>query len=322
MRERPRRLRTNAAMRSLVREHRLHPSQLVLPVFVRDVESPQPISSMPGVVQHSLSSVAEAAREAQTAGVGAIMIFGVPESKDSTGSEACDAQGILSRSIAAVRNAVGPEFPVIADVCLDEFTDHGHCGVLDANGYVDNDKTLEHYANMAIVCAQAGADIVGLSGMMDGQVGYVRDALDAEGLTSVSILAYSAKYASAFYGPFREAVQSQLKGDRKTYQQDFANRKESAREVRLDVAEGADIVMVKPALAYLDVVADTAASVDVPVAAYVVSGEYAMIELAAAAGAISRRPAILEALGSAHRAGATIICTYWATEVAGWLREN
>ncbi len=322
MRERPRRLRTNTAMRSLVREHRLHPSQLVLPVFVRDVESPQPISSMPGVVQHSLSSVAEAAREAQTAGVGAIMIFGVPESKDSTGSEACDAQGILSRSIAAVRNAVGPEFPVIADVCLDEFTDHGHCGVLDANGYVDNDKTLEHYANMAIVCAQAGADIVGLSGMMDGQVGYVRDALDAEGLTSVSILAYSAKYASAFYGPFREAVQSQLKGDRKTYQQDFANRKESAREVRLDVAEGADIVMVKPALAYLDVVADTAASVDVPVAAYVVSGEYAMIELAAAAGAISRRPAILEALGSAHRAGATIICTYWATEVAGWLREN
>ena len=322
MRERPRRLRTNAAMRSLVREHRLHPSQLVLPVFVRDVESPQPISSMPGVVQHSLSSVAEAAREAQTAGVGAIMIFGVPESKDSTGSEAGDAQGILSRSIAAVRNAVGPEFPVIADVCLDEFTDHGHCGVLDANGYVDNDKTLEHYANMAIVCAQAGADIVGLSGMMDGQVGYVRDALDAEGLTSVSILAYSAKYASAFYGPFREAVQSQLKGDRKTYQQDFANRKESAREVRLDVAEGADIVMVKPALAYLDVVADTAASVDVPVAAYVVSGEYAMIELAAAAGAISRRPAILEALGSAHRAGATIICTYWATEVAGWLREN
>jgi porphobilinogen synthase len=309
-------------MRSLVREHRLHSSQLVLPVFVRDVESPQAISSMPGVVQHSLSSVAEAAREAQTAGVGAIMIFGVPESRDSTGSEACDAQGILSRSIAAVRNAVGPEFPVIADVCLDEFTDHGHCGVLDANGYVDNDKTLEHYANMAIVCAQAGADIVGLSGMMDGQVGYVRDALDAQGLTSVSILAYSAKYASAFYGPFREAVQSQLKGDRKTYQQDFANRKESAREVRLDVAEGADIVMVKPALAYLDVVADTAASVDVPVAAYVVSGEYAMIELAAAAGAISRRPAILEALGSVHRAGATIICTYWATEVAGWLREN
>lgn len=321
MRQRPRRLRQSETMRALVREHHVRADQLILPMFVKDIDAPVAISSMPGVVQHSLASLAEAAREAQAAGIAGVMLFGVPDDKDACGTEALSADGILSRGIATVRAAVGPDFIVVADVCLDEFTDHGHCGVLDALGRVDNDATNELYAEMSVAVAAAGANMVGLSGMMDGQVGVVRDALDAEGLTDVVILAYAAKYASAFYGPFRDAVQSSLTGDRKTYQQDPANRRESVREVQLDIEQGADIVMIKPALSYLDIIADTRASVDVPVAAYVVSGELAMIEAAAAAGAIDRQRAIVEVLTSVRRAGADIICTYWAVEVAGWLKS-
>ncbi|MEN9711053.1 MAG: hypothetical protein RL441_1045 [Actinomycetota bacterium] len=321
MNQRPRRLRQSETMRALVREHHVRADQLILPMFVRDIDAPVAISSMPGVVQHSMKSLVTAALEAQAAGIAGVMLFGVPDDKDACGTEALSADGILSRGIAAVRAAVGPDFIVVADVCLDEFTDHGHCGVLDAQGRVDNDATNELYAQMSVAVAAAGANMVGLSGMMDGQVGVVRSTLDASGRTDVVILAYAAKYASAFYGPFRDAVQSSLTGDRKTYQQDPANRRESVREVRLDIEQGADIVMIKPALSYLDVIADTRAAVEVPVAAYVVSGELAMIEAAAAAGAIDRQRAILEVLTSVRRAGADIICTYWAVEVAGWLKS-
>ena len=322
MRERPRRLRQSPTMRALVRETQIQADQLILPMFVRDIAAPSPINSMPGVVQHSLVSLANAAVEAQAAGIGGLMLFGVPDDKDACGTEALSVDGILARGISAVRAAVGPDFVIVADVCLDEFTDHGHCGVLDSQGRVDNDATNQLYGEMAVAVARAGANVVGLSGMMDGQVGVVRDALDHAGFHDVVVLAYAAKYASAFYGPFRDAVQSSLTGDRKTYQQDPANRRESAREVRLDVEQGADIVMIKPALSYLDVVADTRATVDVPVAAYVVSGELAMIEAAAAAGAIDRQRAILEVLTSVKRAGADIICTYWAVEVAAWLKAD
>ena len=249
------------------------------------------------------------------------MVFGVPLAKDAHGTGALDPEGILAQSVRWCVEA-SPQLPVIADLCLDEFTYHGHCGVLDSSGHVYNDATLVQYAAMAGVLADAGAAVLGASGMMDGQIGAVRAALDAVGHTDTALLAYAAKYASAFYGPFREAVQSSLSGDRFTYQQDPANARESVREVALDVAEGADIVMVKPALAYLDVVARTRAAVDLPVAAYVVSGEYAMIEAAAAAGAFDRRRAIEEALTSVRRAGAGIVATYWASEVAGWLREG
>lgn len=320
--ERPRRLRQSAVMRSLVREHHLRADSMILPMFVRDIDEPTPISSMPGVVQHSFASLVTAAREAQALGVAGVMLFGVPAERDEMGTEACQPTGILTRAIRAVREAVGPDFIVCADVCLDEFTSHGHCGILTADGRVDNDATLAHYADMAVVCARAGANMMGLSGMMDGQVDAVREALDEADLEDVVILAYSAKYASAFYGPFREAVQSRLDGDRRTYQQDPANRRESSREVRLDLEQGADIVMVKPALPYLDIIADTRADSDVPVAAYVVSGEYAMIEAAAERGWIDRRAAILETLTSVRRAGADIICTYWAAEVAAWLKEQ
>jgi porphobilinogen synthase len=247
------------------------------------------------------------------------MIFGIPASRDATGTGATDPDGILNVAIADVAREVGDSAVVMADLCLDEFTDHGHCGVLDADGRVDNDATLERYAEMAVAQAAAGVHLVGPSGMMDGQVGAVRAALDAAGHTDVGILAYSAKYASAFFGPFREAVESSLVGDRRTYQQDPANAREALREVRLDVAEGADIVMVKPALGYLDVVRAVADEVDVPVAAYQVSGEYSMVEFAAAAGAIDRRAAIVETLTSIRRAGASIILTYWAIEAASWL---
>jgi len=319
---RPRRLRTTPGMRNLVAETRLHPAELVLPVFVAEgARDPRPIASLPGIVQHSRSSLVDAVQQASDLGVGAVMVFGVPLAKDACGTGALDPDGILAQSVRWCVEA-SPELPVIADLCLDEFTDHGHCGVLDANGRVDNDATLVQYAAMAGVLADAGAAILGASGMMDGQIGAVRSALDSGGHTDTALLAYAAKYASAFYGPFREAVQSSLVGDRFTYQQDPANARESVREVALDVAEGADIVMVKPALAYLDVVARTRAAVDLPVAAYVVSGEYAMIELAAAAGAFDRRRAIEEALTSVRRAGAGIVATYWASEVAGWLREG
>jgi porphobilinogen synthase len=244
------------------------------------------------------------------------MLFGVPDTKDAVGSGACDPDGILNVAIRDVVAEVGSDLPVMADLCLDEFTDHGHCGVLAADGSVDNDATLAVYAEMAVAQAAAGVDLVGPSGMMDGQVGVIRRALDDAGHTSVGILAYSAKYASAFYGPFREAVDSSLQGDRRTYQQDGANVREGVREALLDVAEGADIVMVKPALAYLDVIRAVREAADVPVAAYNISGEYSMLEAAAANGWIDREPAILETLTSIRRAGADVILTYWAAEVA------
>ena len=320
--ERPRRLRQSAGVRRLVAETRLHPANLVLPMFVVEgLAEPRPIASMPGVVQHSMTSLAEAARQAQQGGVGGLMLFGIPAHKDAIGSEAVNPDGILAAGVRTLAAAV-PGLPIIADLCLDEFTDHGHCGVLDEHGQVANDATLTQYRKMATVLAEAGATMVGTSGMMDGQVAAVRDALDKAGRTDTLVLAYAAKYASAFYGPFREAVASSLRGDRRSYQQDPANGVEARREVRLDVAEGADIVMVKPALGYLDVLAEVTAMVDVPTAAYVVSGEYAMVEAAAANGWIDRDRAVLEALTSVRRAGATIICTYWAVEVAGCLRER
>ncbi len=321
--ERPRRLRRTPALRRLVAETRVHPAGLVLPLFVREgLDEPAPISSLPGVVQHSRSSLRAAAREAVALGLGGVMLFGVPETRDAFGTGATDADGILNVGIAEVRDEVGDDIVVMADLCLDEFTDHGHCGVLDARGGVDNDATLVRYAEMAMALADAGADIVGTSGMMDGQVGVVRQALDEVQQQHVAVLAYAAKYASAFYGPFREAVDSQLTGDRRAYQQDPANRRESMREVRLDVEEGADLVMVKPAMGYLDVLRDTADSVDVPVAAYQVSGEYAMVEAAAARGWIDRDRAVLESVTSIHRAGADIVLTYWAAELASWISEG
>jgi porphobilinogen synthase len=321
--ERPRRLRATAAMRRLVREHRIAASQLVLPVFAREgLAGSRPVEGLPGVLQHDLDGLRRESAAAVAAGVGGMMIFAVPEVRDATGTCATDPDGILAHAVTAVRAEVGDGLVVMADLCLDEFTDHGHCGVLDADGRVDNDATLARYREMAVVLADAGAQLLGTSGMMDGQVAAVRTALDGAGQVDVGVLAYAAKYASVLYGPFRAAVESTLEGDRRTYQQDPANRRESRREVRLDVAEGADVIMVKPSLTYLDVVADTAASVDVPVAGYVVSGEHVMIEAAAAAGAFDRRAGILEALTGLHRAGADVLCTYWATEVAGWLAEE
>jgi porphobilinogen synthase len=292
----------------------------VLPVFVKEgLAEPAPIGSMPGVVHHSMSSLVEAAREAVRLGVGGLMVFGVPTTRDATGSGADDPDGILNLGLRAVRDAVGDDLVVMSDLCLDEFTDHGHCGVLDTQGRVDNDATLERYAAMGLAQYAAGAHVLGLSGMMDGQVGYVRDALDAQGHIDAVLLAYTAKYSSAFYGPFRDAVESTLQGDRASYQQDPAGSvSEALRELRLDLAEGADLVMVKPALPYLDIVRAVAESldVDVPVAAYQVSGEFAMLEAAAAAGGIDRERAILETLTSIRRAGASIILTYYATETA------
>ena len=309
-------------MRRLVAETTLVPRQLVLPMFVADgIDEPRPISSMPGVVQHTPDSLRKAAEEAVTAGVGGLMLFGVPEaaSKDAAGSGADDPDGVLNRALRQLAADLGDSTVLMADTCLDEFTDHGHCGVLDDAGRVDNDATLDRYVGMSLAQARAGAHLLGPSGMMDGQVAAIRAALDAEGFTDTGILAYAAKYASAFYGPFREAVGSSLQGDRRTYQQDPANRLEALREVRLDLEEGADIVMVKPAMSYLDLVRDVAEISDVPVAAYQISGEYSMISAAAERGWIDRDAAILESLTSIRRAGASIILTYWATEVAGWL---
>jgi porphobilinogen synthase len=317
---RPRRLRQSAAVRRLVRQTRLDPAELILPVFVREgVDEPVPIASMPGVVQHSRASLREVSRQVVAAGLGGIMLFGVPERRDAVGSGADDPQGILNVALRDVRDVVGDDTVVMADLCLDEFTDHGHCGVLDAAGRVDNDATLDRYAAMALAQADAGAHMLGLSGMMDGQVGVVRSVLDDAGHQDTLVLAYAAKYASAFYGPFREAVESTLQGDRMTYQQDPANATEALREVRLDVEQGADIVMVKPALPYLDILRRVADEVEVPVAAYQVSGEYAMVEAAAAAGMIDRGRAVLESLTAIRRAGAQIVLTYWALEVAGTL---
>lgn len=316
---RPRRLRTTPAMRRMVAETRLHPADLILPAFVREgISTPVEIGAMPGVVQHTRDSLKKAAVEALAAGVSGIMLFGVPEEdkKDAAGTVGTDPDGILQVALRDVRAEVGDDLIVMSDLCLDEFTDHGHCGVLDAQGRVDNDATLERYAEMAQVQADAGAHVVGPSGMMDGQVGVIRDALDQVGHEDVSVLAYTAKYSSAFYGPFREAVGSSLQGDRKTYQQDPANTRESLRELALDLEEGADMVMVKPAGPYLDILARVADAVDVPVAAYQISGEYAMIQAAAERGWIDRDRAIMESLTGIKRAGANMILTYWATEVA------
>ncbi|MFD0262388.1 porphobilinogen synthase [Kitasatospora indigofera] len=316
---RPRRLRTTPAMRRMIAETRLHPADLILPAFVREgVSEPVPIGAMPGVVQHTRNTLRRAAVEALEAGVSGIMLFGVPEDakKDAAGTAGTDPDGILQVAIRDVRAEVGDELVIMSDLCLDEFTDHGHCGVLTDDGRVDNDATLKRYAEMAQVQAEAGVHVVAPSGMMDGQVGVIRGALDAMGKEDVSILAYTAKYSSALYGPFREAVGSSLKGDRKTYQQDPANLRESMRELALDLEEGADMVMVKPAGPCLDVLAKVATSVDVPVAAYQISGEYAMLEAAAEKGWIDRDTAILESLTAIRRAGAQMILTYWATEVA------
>jgi porphobilinogen synthase len=320
---RPRRLRGSAAIRRLVEETRVAPAELVLPMFVKEgLTEPRPIASMPGVVQHSRDSLRKAAVEAAQAGVGGIMLYGVPETKDEAGSGGIDPNGVLNVAIRDVTAEVGDSIVVMSDLCLDEFTSHGHCGLLAPDGSVDNDATLAAYAEMAVAQAAAGVAMVGPSGMMDGQVGVVRRALDAAGYQSVSILAYAAKYASAFYGPFRDAVESSLQGDRRTYQQNPANLREAIREVELDVAEGADLVMVKPALPYLDVVAAVRAAVDIPVAAYQISGEYSMVEAAAANGWVDRERAILETLTSIRRAGAQVILTYWAVEAAGLLRAT
>ena len=286
-------------------------------MFVREgISAPAPVSSMPGVVQHTRDSLRQAAVEAAQAGLGGLMLFGIPERKDAVGSGAIDPEGILNLAIADVVAEVGDALPVMADLCLDEFTDHGHCGVLDSLGRIDNDATLVIYAEMALAQAVAGVDLVGPSGMMDGQVAAIREALDGGGQQDVAILAYSAKYASAFYGPFREAVDSTLEGDRRTYQQAPGNAREGVLEAKLDVDEGADIVMVKPALAYLDVISAVRAAVDVPVAAYNISGEYSMVEAAAAKGWIDRESAIIETLTSIRRAGADVTLTYWAQEAA------
>lgn len=316
---RPRRLRTTPAMRQLVAETRVHPRQLILPVFVRDgIDSPQAISSMPGQFQHTLDSIRALAAECAQADIGGIDLFGVPrdEDKDARGSVAWAEHGILNRALATVRSEVGDALVVMADTCLDEFTSHGHCGVLTDDGRVDNDQTLQLYADMAVSQAAAGAHVVSPSGMMDGQVRVIREALDAAGHQEVGILAYSAKYASAFFGPFRDAVGCSLQGDRKTYQQDPANRREGVREALLDIDEGADMVMVKPAGYYLDVVADVAAVSPVPVAAYQVSGEYAMVEAATANGWVDRDRVVRESVTGIIRAGADMVLTYFALDPA------
>jgi porphobilinogen synthase len=321
--ERPRRLRGTPGIRALVRENRVAASSLVLPMFIREgLTEPVPVPGMPGVVQHSPKSFQEEISKALAAGIGGVMLFGVPQRRDAEGSEALNPDGVLSRAVRVARAQAGDDLVIMADLCLDEFTDHGHCGVLDKRGNVDNDRTLGIYATMAEVLADAGAHAVGTSGMMDGQVGAVRRHLDSINRSDVLILAYAAKFASAFYGPFRDAVESQLTGDRKSYQQDPANAKDSLREIRLDVAEGADIIMVKPALAYLDILYAASQTVDVPTAAYIVSGEMAMLESAAALGFIDRERGILEILTSIRRAGASVICTYWALEAARLMKES
>jgi porphobilinogen synthase len=291
-------------------------------MFVADgIDEPRAIASMPGVVQHTRESLRRAAADAVAAGVGGLMIFGVPgeADKDATGSCGLDPDGILNAALRDLAKDLGEDTVLMADTCLDEFTDHGHCGVLDASGGVDNDATNALYVKLAVAQAESGAHVVSPSGMMDGQVAAIRDGLDAAGHSGVAILAYAAKFASAFYGPFREAVGSSLSGDRRTYQQDSGNGREAMREIGLDIDEGADMVMVKPAMSYLDIVAAAARISPVPVAAYQVWGEYAMISAAAAQGWVDGRAAALESLTSIRRAGADIVLTYWADQAAGWL---
>ncbi len=316
---RPRRLRRSPALRRLVAETRLGVDDLVAPLFVREgIDSPVPILSLPGVVQHTRDSLRKEVRELAELGVPGVILFGVPARKDFEGSEAWNPDGIVQVALADVRDEVGDRVSVMADCCLDEYTDHGHCGVLAPDGDVDNDASVERYVRAAVAQARAGADVVAPSGMMDGQVGSIRMGLDAEGFTGVAIMAYSAKYASALYGPFREAVDVTIVGggDRKGYQQDYRNGREALVEVAEDIAQGADIVMVKPALAYLDVLAAVRAAVDVPVAAYHVSGEYSMIKAAAANGWIDGAAVAVEHLTAIKRAGADIILTYLAREIA------
>ncbi|MGV0644485.1 porphobilinogen synthase [Mycolicibacterium sp. XJ2546] len=321
-RHRPRRLRSSPAMRRLVAQTSLEPRHLVLPMFVADgIDEPRPISSMPGVYQHTRDSLRRAAAAAAAAGVGGLMLFGVPreDDKDASGSIGLAHDGILNAALRDLTKDLGDETVLMADTCLDEFTDHGHCGVLDAAGRVDNDATNARYVELAVAQADAGAHVVGPSGMMDGQVAAIRDGLDAAGHTDTVILAYAAKFASGFYGPFREAVASSLSGDRRTYQQEPGNAREACHEVELDIDEGADIVMIKPAMGYLDIVRAAADMSPVPVAAYQVSGEYAMISAAAANGWIDLQTVAIETLTGIRRAGADIVLTYWAAEAAGWL---
>jgi porphobilinogen synthase len=315
---RPRRLRRTLPLRRLVAQVTVRPSGLVLPLFVKEgIREPQPVSSMPGVVQHTRESLRKAASEAVAAGVGGLILFGVPAVKDARGSAADDPDGIVQVALRDLAAEVGHDTVLMADLCLDEYTDHGHCGLLTSAGEVDNDATLERYASIAAAQAAAGAHVVAPSGMMDGQVRAIRTALDSAGYPDVAICAYSVKYASAFYGPFREAAECAPQfGDRASYQQDPAAAKDGLREALLDVEEGADIVMIKPALAYLDVISQVAATVPLPVAAYQVSGEYAMVEAAAANGWLDRDRTIMETLTAISRAGADIILTYWAAEVA------
>lgn len=310
---RPRRLRTTSAMRELVAETRLHVSDLVAPLFVREgISDPQPIVSLPGVVQHTVDSLELEVRTLRDLGVKAVILFGVPSSKDPEGSGAWNPDGIAQVALRRLRSTFGDDIVLMADLCVDEYTSHGHCGIVNANGDVDNDATLEIYCRAAVAQARAGAHVVAPSGMMDGQVGAIRAALDDEGFENVAIMAYSAKYASALYGPFRDAVDVQIAGGghRKGYQQDWRNARESMREVFEDIEQGADIVMVKPALSYLDVIGQVRASVDTPVAAYHVSGEYSMIKAASEKGWIDHDAVALEHLTSIKRAGADIILTY------------
>ncbi|MGK5555885.1 porphobilinogen synthase [Actinomadura kijaniata] len=315
---RPRRLRRTPALRRLVAETRLAPADLILPLFVKEgLAEPQPVASMPGVHQHTLDSLRKTAHEAVEAGVGGLILFGVPAVKDAVGSAGDDPDGIVQRALRELTADLGDATVIMSDLCLDEFTDHGHCGIVTADGEIDNDATLERYASVAVAQAEAGTHVVAPSGMMDGQVAAIRAALDGAGFTDLPILAYSAKYASAYYGPFRDAAEcAPTFGDRATHQQDPANADESLREVLADLDEGADMVMVKPAGAYLDIVRRVRDAVDVPVAAYQVSGEYAMIEAAAEKGWIDRERTIDESLVAIRRAGANLILTYWATEVA------
>lgn len=317
--ERPRRLRRTSALRRLVAETSLQPADLVAPLFVAEGRSaPRPIESLPGHFQHTLESLSGEVRALHAAGVGGVILFGVPATKDELGSGAFDDDGVVQVALRRLRDELGDDLVVMADLCLDEYTSHGHCGVVRADGVVDNDATLDLYARAALAQARAGAAVVAPSGMMDGQVGAIREALDAEGFSETVIMAYAAKYASSLYGPFREAVGVAIAdgGDRRSYQQDYRNRRESWREARLDVDEGADIVMVKPAMTYLDVLSDLRREVDVPLCAYHVSGEYAMIKAAAANGWIDGAAVALEQLTAVRRAGADFVLTYFAREVA------
>jgi porphobilinogen synthase len=320
-RQRPRRLRTTGALRELVAETRLHPRQIVAPLFVREgIDHPVPIASLPGVVQHTRASLCDEVAALAELGVGAVMLFGVPSTKDSIGTGAFDPEGIVQAALGDLRALMGDRMVLMADLCVDEYTDHGHCGILDGRGSVANDATLDVYARIAVAQARAGAHVVAPSGMMDGQVGVIRESLDAAGFAEVAIHAYSAKYASGLYGPFRDAVDCTIVGggDRKGYQQDWRNAREALVEVRADLAQGADMVMVKPALAYLDVIAAVRREVDVPLAAYHVSGEYAMLKAAAANGWIDHDVVAMEHLTAIHRAGADIVLTY----LARWFAEH